>query len=875
MNKRQIIRSKTIPLLTEVLENVVLSSEEFEAFSEKQLKNLAKQRDNDFVRCPNAKCGAMIERVSNNTKQDKMRAPPSTATTRNGIIDGDALRHFNEYRMRCLDCNITFCMKCGITPYHVGKTCKQNVTESKNDSNNNNSSSNTEPSQCRFCESKLKSSSSEVVIKTTRTLKDVQAELKDAMKRMDRAAISRLMLERAQMQQSGVTSQKVPAPAPKVYKDDMSIMRLDGNGQFVHIEEEKEQRISDTDSIYNAFTFETWIKPQFLKKFSLDEAEDEEQVDSIMDANAQLESMYRDRGVSVVFSKGALFWNEINPPPEKDDDDEKNKKDDNKFDDSPPPVPGMCVLYDPMTRKILARIVSVTFTDGSLPKVSVTEVCAVLKDVEEKREKWYHIACTFSQHTRMLMLYVNGEIVSSSRTHKGPIGPRCLLDKMCITLGGTYAGHCFAGEMSETRIWSCERSPEELNRFAHVRVQGPSSKIYGIWPMSYLPDVSGKFSLHVEDRSGEMRHGIVVSTGHSARLKVEPRVDTTLCGMCLTLNLSLSLFLLSLLQNIYTYSHMKYCQCKTGTSGKRWKEEHVEFLSFTGKDVKLSSDRRSAVKMKKNWNTGSAMIGPSVSSGIVRWRWLVQQGSKITLGIVLSTFDPHRDGYINKSDLGYAYYQENGKSGHAGPARASYGRDWKDPSCIIDVVLDCDQGTLSFCRNGVSQGVAFSDLPKKKAFMGGVSLYNAGDSVRLLSFERLQPRRTPCPMKMISRVWKGKTKKQAESYYRCSRGALLTKECYVLRLLLRYIGGIAFMYLDGFLARGVHSIRKLRKVVKEIDSLQEMGLRRAHARIIERIVQNKKKNLEQTFMNQEHIKCRVNVWQLCDEAPLYVFDVWV
>ena len=136
----------------------------------------------------------------------------------------------------------------------------------------------------------------------------------------------------------------------------------------------------------------------------------------------------------------------------------------------------------------------------------------------------------------------------------------------------------------------------------------------------------------------------------------------------------------------------------------------------------------------------------------------------------------------------------------------------------------------------MSQGVAFSDLPKNKTFLGGVSLYSAGDSVKLLSFERLLPRRTPCPMKLIGR-WKGRKEKQGESYIRCSRGAVLTRECYALRVLLRYVGGAAFMYLDGFLARGIDSIRKLRKLLLNDENVLEgMGLRRAHARIISRIV---------------------------------------
>ena len=45
------------------------------------------------------------------------------------------------------------------------------------------------------------------------------------------------------------------------------------------------------------------------------------------------------------------------------------------------------------------------------------------------------------------------------------------------------------------------------------------------------------------------------------------------------------------------------------------------------------------------------------------------------------------------------------------------------------------------------------------------------------------------------------------------------------------------MYLDGFLARGIDSIRKLRKLLLNDENVLEgMGLRRAHARIISRIV---------------------------------------
>ena len=61
-------------------------------------------------------------------------------------------------------------------------------------------------------------------------------------------------------------------------------------------------------------------------------------------------------------------------------------------------------------------------------------------------------------NTGTLTLYVNGEIVSSTKTHKGSIGPRYVLKKLGITIGGSYVGHSFAGYISETRLWSCVRS---------------------------------------------------------------------------------------------------------------------------------------------------------------------------------------------------------------------------------------------------------------------------------------------------------------------------------------------------------------------------------------------------------------------------------
>ena len=45
---------------------------------------------------------------------------------------------------------------------------------------------------------------------------------------------------------------------------------------------------------------------------------------------------------------------------------------------------------------------------------------------------------------------------------------------------------------------------------------------------------------------------------------------------------------------------------------------------------------------------------------------------------------------------------------------------------IIAVELDASAGTLRFSKNGVDQGLAFNDLPRRTGFIGAVSLYGGG-----------------------------------------------------------------------------------------------------------------------------------------------------
>lgn len=73
----------------------------------------------------------------------------------------------------------------------------------------------------------------------------------------------------------------------------------------------------------------------------------------------------------------------------------------------------------------------------------------------------------------------------------------------------------------------------------------------------------------------------------------------------------------------------------------------------------------------------SCIIPPANAKGTFTWTFKVLKGHQITVGIVLAQFNPDAHDYINKTKLGWGYYQGDGKIGHGGPASKSYGTQYK------------------------------------------------------------------------------------------------------------------------------------------------------------------------------------------------------
>lgn len=54
------------------------------------------------------------------------------------MVEGEALDHYLTHRFRCRHCTTIFCSQCKISPYHLGKTCRQYIDS-------------LQAKKCRFC----------------------------------------------------------------------------------------------------------------------------------------------------------------------------------------------------------------------------------------------------------------------------------------------------------------------------------------------------------------------------------------------------------------------------------------------------------------------------------------------------------------------------------------------------------------------------------------------------------------------------------------------------------------------------------------------------------------------------------------------------
>jgi len=113
-----------------------------------------------------------------------------------------------------------------------------------------------------------------------------------------------------------------------------------------------------------------------------------------------------------------------------------------------------------------------------------------------------------------------------------------------------------------------------------------------------------------------------------------------------------------------------------------------------------------------NGNPSNAFGTVGMSSGKWYWEYTQDVGATTMLGIVAEEWNANN--YLHNLTQAYLYYAVDGNKYNNGSG-AAYGASYTVGD-IIGVAFDADTGSLTFYKNGVSQGEAYSGIPASTYF---------------------------------------------------------------------------------------------------------------------------------------------------------------
>jgi hypothetical protein len=126
---------------------------------------------------------------------------------------------------------------------------------------------------------------------------------------------------------------------------------------------------------------------------------------------------------------------------------------------------------------------------------------------------------------------------------------------------------------------------------------------------------------------------------------------------------------------------------------------------------KPSATTITQANLRVTTNTSSAFgaVGSiAVDSGKWYWEATFAGGQYMVVGISSATTPITTDTFVGGTATSYGYYNGNGQKYNNGTG-ASYGATYTTND-VIGVALDLDAGTLTFYKNGTTQGTAFTSL---------------------------------------------------------------------------------------------------------------------------------------------------------------------
>jgi hypothetical protein len=118
------------------------------------------------------------------------------------------------------------------------------------------------------------------------------------------------------------------------------------------------------------------------------------------------------------------------------------------------------------------------------------------------------------------------------------------------------------------------------------------------------------------------------------------------------------------------------------------------------------------------------MVRAAASRSTGKWYWEVTRTGGVDLVVGVAKATASTATYLGGDASGYGYIASNGNKVN-GASSTAYGSTYA-VGVVIGVALDLDGGTLTFYRNGVSQGVAFTGL--SGAFYPAEGTTNSSDA---------------------------------------------------------------------------------------------------------------------------------------------------
>ena len=174
-----------------------------------------------------------------------------------------------------------------------------------------------------------------------------------------------------------------------------------------------------------------------------------------------------------------------------------------------------------------------------------------------------------------------------------------------------------------------------------------------------------------------------------------------------------------------------------GTKGDMVASQHL-FMDYPrGPATVLHPCKRRLTKERTGWDDGICLVAGTYTLGTaaadnlscISWRFMVEIGTRVTIGIIKSNSRGTRKNIANE-EYGWCMCQD-GKKYHNGIAE-DYAHPIPLTYCIVKMDLDLVARTLRFHVNGKDLGVAFADLPTGLMVNAAVSLFKKDDSIYLL-----------------------------------------------------------------------------------------------------------------------------------------------